>query len=199
MPKVVNHETRRREITEVAIDIIARGGMEAATIREIASACGYSKGVVEHYFDNKEAIISAALALLNGNYNARAERCIDGLRGISAIQQRLQATLPLSEEQKKEWRVRLIFWSMAAVDAELKKQQAKRLKMAAQQFAQHFKEAVQDGELPAGTDTDNAGRRLVATTTGLSIAALHNQQLGQRKFLLAEIDHLIDALPGRRQ
>lgn len=61
MPKIVDHEARCRDICAAAARVIAQGGLEAATIRDIAAASGYSKGVVGHYFDGKAELISGAL------------------------------------------------------------------------------------------------------------------------------------------
>ena len=194
MPKVVDHEARRREITQIAIELIADSGLEAASIREIAKAAGYSKGVVEHYFDNKEAIISAALALLNDNYGVRADNASAGLRGLAAIRRRVEATLPLTEEIRREWKVRLVFWSMASIDKTLKKQQGARLRRAGDHFAAHFQEAIEDGELTPRATAKDYGRRLVNATTGIAIGALHNPAYSKRDFLLTEIDNLIESL-----
>ena len=58
MPKIVDHEARRSAISTAAAGLIAARGMEAATIREIARVSGYSKGVVEHYFVDKEEAVA---------------------------------------------------------------------------------------------------------------------------------------------
>ena len=89
MPKIVDHEKRRAEIAETAANLIARGGLESATVREIANASGYSKGIVEHYFDGKSELISAALAWANEQYFERADVATKGKRGLAALRARL--------------------------------------------------------------------------------------------------------------
>ena len=192
MPKIVDHEARRAEITRVAVHLIAEGGMEAATIREIATHSGYSKGVVEHYFDNKEELISAALELVNVDYRDRAERASRNLRGLAAIRACLLVTVPMTAELRREWKVRLVFWGLATTDATLRRQQGDRFQKAATHFAGHFQQAMDDGEIPAGIPAEVRGRRLVNTVSGLAVAALHNSAFGKRQFLEQEIDHLMD-------
>ena len=196
MPKIVDHEARRAEITEVAVRLISEGGLEAATIREIAGNSGHSKGVVEHYFDDKEELISAALALVNERYRQRSDKVSTSLRGIAAIRALLGITLPMTPELRREWRVRLVFWSMASTDRRLGREQGERLQRAAEHFARHFEEAVEAGEIALRGTPEEAGRRLVNTVSGLSIAALHNAEFGRRAFLEHEIEHLIDNLSG---
>ncbi len=190
MPKIVDHEARRAEITAVAVDLIAEGGLEAATIREIASQSGYSKGVVEHYFDNKEELISAALAQINSQYMARAQAASEDYRGLAAIKQCLRITLPLTPELRKEWRVRLVFWSMATTDEVLKKQQGERFQRAAELFARHFEQAFEDGEIERYGSAMELGRRLVHMVSGMAVAALHSDTFGEQQFLEDEIDYL---------
>lgn len=50
MPKIVDHDQRRRELAEAAWKVITEVGIDGATTREIARASGYSTGVLAHYF-----------------------------------------------------------------------------------------------------------------------------------------------------
>ena len=194
MPKIVDHGARRWEISEVVAGLIAGGGLEAATIREIARVSGYSKGVVEHYFENKEELISAALAWVNRCYEARVTEATEGLSGLAALRQRVQATLPLSGKIRDEWKVRLVFWSMAAIDPVLRRQQEKRLNAAVEHFRVDIEAAVASGDIAAIEDVDSTARHLLNMTTGISTAALHDVTRYKRDFLLREIDYLIDGL-----
>jgi AcrR family transcriptional regulator len=194
MPKVVDHEARRSEISGIVAGLIAQGGLEAATIREIARTSGYSKGVVEHYFDDKEELISAALAWVNRRYEERVNKATDGLYGVSALRKRIEATLPLTEAVRDEWKVRLVFWGMAAIEPTLRRQQSKRLDYAVQRFEQDLLAAEEHKEISLREDSASTARHLLNMTTGISTAALHQPTLYKRDFLLGEIDLLIDQL-----
>lgn len=178
--------------------LIADGGLEAATIREIARQSGHSKGVVEHYFDNKEELISAALASINSRYRLRAEQASASLRGLAAIRELLKITLPLTAELRREWKVRLVFWGMAVNDGTLKREQGERFQKAAEQFALHFQQASDDGETRLTGSAEEHGRRLVNTVSGMAVAALHNDRFGKRDFLESEIDYLVKAMSVRQ-
>lgn len=191
MPKIVDHAARRAELSTVAARVIAAGGLEAATIREIAQTSGYSKGVVEHYFDDKEQLISAALESANQRYELRVGKATDGLAGLAALHQRITATLPMSRAERDEWKVRLVFWSLAAIRPELRQRQRLRFGRAIQSFERDIAAAVQAGEAPAGVDSRARARRLVHMTTGISAAALHNIGLYDRAFLAGEADYLV--------
>jgi len=197
VPKIVNHELRRNEISAVAAALIASGGMEMATIREIAAGSGYSKGVVEHYFENKDALISAALSWINQCYERRVEKATRGLLGMAALQQRVQATLPLNKAVRDEWKVRLVFWSVAAINEELRKQQEQRLRRAADYFEGDIRHAIENGEISPADEPIDLARRLVTMTTGISIAALHSRSLYTRQLQLGEVDCFLAQWVGR--
>ncbi len=44
MPKVIDHDQRRRDIIDVTWKLIVKGGIEAATMREIAAEAGFANG-----------------------------------------------------------------------------------------------------------------------------------------------------------
>ncbi len=48
---------RRDELIKAAFEIIKRDGLRAATIGNIAEAAGASKGIVHHYFEDKQDLI----------------------------------------------------------------------------------------------------------------------------------------------
>jgi AcrR family transcriptional regulator len=135
MPKIVDHPARRDEISAIAASLIAEGGMERRTIREIASRSGFSKGVIEHYFEGKEELISAALDSINQGYEQRVHNSAVGLSGLSALRQRILATLPVNRTIRNEWKVRLAFWSIAAIESKLCARQTERFEKAVAVYA----------------------------------------------------------------
>lgn len=194
MPKIVDHDARRSEISAVAVSLIARGGMEAATIREIAQESGYSKGVVEHYFENKEELISGALDWINQRYERRVNQATGGLVGVMALRKRILATLPTNKVIRDEWKVRLVFWSMAAIQEDLRKAQEQRFARAADAFENDILTAVRTGELRTQRKPADMARQLVNAIAGLSIVALHSRALYTRNFILQEVEAMIEQL-----
>lgn len=191
MPKIVDHEQRRAEIAETAANLIARGGLESATVREIANASGYSKGIVEHYFDGKSELISAALAWANEQYFERADVATKGKRGLAALRARLGATIPNSASLRAEWKVRLVFWGIAAIDPDLQKQQAARTRDAIAHFAGDLLDAREIGEVPSRGSVTSAARHVLFAATGLSCTILHNPRAYTKKVVEAEIDRIV--------
>ena len=55
-------EVRRAQILAAAVDCFRQHGFHGASIAQISKAAGMSPGHIYHYFENKEAIISAIVA-----------------------------------------------------------------------------------------------------------------------------------------
>ena len=58
MPKVVDHDQRRVELVQATWRIIAREGIERATMRGIAAEAGFANGALKPYFstDRKSVV-----------------------------------------------------------------------------------------------------------------------------------------------
>jgi TetR/AcrR family transcriptional repressor of bet genes len=68
-------EIRRAELVEAAFAVMKQGGVGAASLARVAAEAGLSKGMVLHYFENREALIEATLRHVNALYgHAVAER-----------------------------------------------------------------------------------------------------------------------------
>jgi AcrR family transcriptional regulator len=76
MSIVVEHEKRRREILEKALDIFMEAGFENATFQKIADRCGITRTTLYIYFKNKRDIFNYSIKQLLGIL----ERDISGVR-----------------------------------------------------------------------------------------------------------------------
>lgn len=79
-------EARREEILSAAIRVFADKGFAGAKISEIAAEAGLSHGLVYHYFDSKEAILSAIVGSMICQLEADMElthaRAVDRIRHV---------------------------------------------------------------------------------------------------------------------
>ncbi|MFN7120528.1 MAG: TetR/AcrR family transcriptional regulator [Hydrogenophaga sp.] len=80
-PKSASHDLKRDEILDVAANCFARQSFPAASMNDIAAACGTSKARLYHYYESKEAILfdlldryTQRLLALIGESEARAQR-----------------------------------------------------------------------------------------------------------------------------
>src|SRR4051812_23927412 len=118
MPKDVNHDERREELLAAVWRVIARDGMERATIRTIAKETGWSSGVLAHYFADKDEILVSALRLMYERIAARWTAKLEGLSGIAALHELVLDNLPLDDERELETKFLMNYWSRAIRDGD---------------------------------------------------------------------------------
>ncbi len=174
MPKQVDHTLRRAEIAEIAAKIIAELGLEKATIREVAKRSGFSKSIVENYFESKEELIHCALEWANQKFNVRVEQAVSKKSGLAAVRARMESILPTTNEKKEEWRIRLQFWCMASLDKELQKKQEHRYTLSRQYFLKDLQAAKKNGELAPNIIVADEASKLTHMVSGLSVATLNS-------------------------
>jgi len=110
--QVVDHDVRRQEIADVALDLIAREGLEATTLNRIAKEMGASIRVITHYYRDKDTLllwVYRTMTEQSQRHIAEAmERDPDDLAGV------LMALSCGDDETLKRWRVYVAFWDKAA-------------------------------------------------------------------------------------
>jgi len=110
MPKKVDHTARRLDLTEVAIDVIGERGLEGARLADIARAAGATTGTIVHYFEDKDALLIAALERVVARLKAHFDDLDPGRSDLDHLIELLSECLPLDDESRRDWRVWLIYW-----------------------------------------------------------------------------------------
>jgi AcrR family transcriptional regulator len=168
MPKVVDHEDRRRQLARAACRVVGAGGLDALTTRAVAREAGWSTGVLAHYFQSRDELVIAAFRLV-------AEEAGSRIEGMLAKQpsptERLWITLsqaaPLDDVRRTEARVWFTFLGLAAGDEALSREAASRYAI--------WLRLVQDALLGVGrspADAASDARRLIAFVDGLTVQTL---------------------------
>ena len=126
MPKVVDIEQRRQELAAAAAQLIARAGVGAATMRDVAAEAGWTTGALTHYFaDKRELLLYTFRSSLAGRHVARGRR--RDLSPEDDLLESLEGALPLDDARRRHWMVTIAFCAQAAGDDELSEAQRRRL------------------------------------------------------------------------
>lgn len=108
MPKIVDHDARRREIITVARRLIVEGGFRAATMRSLAAEAGYANGALKHYFESKEDIVEATFeTILDEIDSMEAFQLGSSLSAIDRLHFTLMSPLPSDPKAFADGRVLL--------------------------------------------------------------------------------------------
>ena len=97
MPKIVDHDEQRRSLSATVVSLIAEVGLEHTTLRSVADAHGCTKGMVQHYFANKEELLLGALNYVEDCCEERMMSFQDKYEGLELLEKRLQSILPLKD------------------------------------------------------------------------------------------------------
>ncbi|MFI6298936.1 TetR/AcrR family transcriptional regulator [Nonomuraea sp. NPDC050790] len=192
MPKIVDHDERRRDVLSAASKVIVRDGIDAATTRAIAKEAGLSNGVLSHYFADKDEILLSALRESHRRIRERLTGKVGELRGLAALRVVLLDNLPLDQERTEETRLEVSFWSRSLASGELAEVQ--RAEAGELRAAVHglLVEARAAGEVRADADLDDATEHLLALVDGLSLhLLLYPGRLGR-----ADLERLMGAALG---
>lgn len=119
MPKIVDHDERRREFAAAALRVAVGRGVGALTVRSVAQEAGCSTGALAHYFKTKDDLLVAVQRAAGEASLARIEACFDRLEGRELVTGVVLAVLPLDEERRGEWRLWLAYFARAAEEVEL--------------------------------------------------------------------------------
>ncbi len=196
MPKIVDHDERRERIVEIVADMLATVGAERTTIREIARQSGYSRGFIEHYFHNKEELISKTIRWINERSLARVEAALHGQTGLDALRTFSELTLPLGQEARNEWKIRMQFWGMAAVSDDHRREQSKRMHVSEKIIVEYLEQAQEMGEIEPGIDLLPLAHSLLHRLYGLGLNAIlrpsyftQQRQAKALDYIMAEFVH----------
>ncbi len=108
MPKIVDHEERRRELAEALWRVIATSGPQAVSIRTVAAEAGLSAGALRHYFQTREELLLFAMDLSEERVRRRmSEFTLTITPEMTMIERAAgfaEQMLPLDEARRAEFR-----------------------------------------------------------------------------------------------
>jgi len=103
VPRAVDHDTRREELCDIVVDLAARDGFTAVTIRAIAAASGSSTSSITHYVTSRDELIALAVRREISRHQGRigSARQGDGIQALRTIAS--AAVLGTTERDQRLW------------------------------------------------------------------------------------------------
>ena len=172
MPRIVDHEERRREICDVLLDLIAEVGVPGATIRGVAGRSRWSVGVIGHYFANRQDLLLGGLRRAAEILAEHNTSIVQNLQGLQALEQILEGSIPLDKRRLALARIFFFFYVEAMNDEELRVEVESYLFGWRKSVARAIHQAQANGDLPPELDAIQVCADLVGLADGLSIHAL---------------------------
>jgi AcrR family transcriptional regulator len=165
-------EYRRKDILRAAYDVAARRGIEALTLRAVATRAAVSHGTVLFHFNRRDALV---VSLLDSVLDATTVlRVPDDVERLSRPSERLRALLRAEMERlssdPRQFRLFLEYWALGVRNAIIRRRVSAALERYRAAFRAIGEAVVHDRATtpPRGTN----GLRDVMTETPDGVAAV---------------------------
>jgi AcrR family transcriptional regulator len=199
VPKIVDHDRRRKEIAMLTLDVMRAVGIENASIRGIAQRGGLSMGVLTHYFKTKDDLIVFTFRWLAEHTFAQLDQLLDdhhpGLRRLEAA---INTVLPQPGEPAALalW---MSLWDRAVRNPAFAREHRDYYRRWRAYVRKFLQDAIRLKEAPARLNLDTATDLIVAGADGLWLA----MTLEPRRFSKAQrqvlLRQLIDDVSKNRR
>lgn len=176
MPRVVDHDERRRLIAEALLAVAARDGHEAVSSRAVAKELGVATGSLWHYFDGFDDVIRAAATIVTRRTDERIAEATDGLRGLARLDALMHEVLPIDDRTRTEAYVVVGFWGRIATLAPAPDAGAPTVATWQEGIRDALDQAIADGELSPSTPTGAVMELLRSITYGQQVVEVTQPQ-----------------------
>ncbi|WP_028776468.1 TetR/AcrR family transcriptional regulator [Shimazuella kribbensis] len=106
MPKIVNHETRKKEIMQATWGIIETKGIEEVSVRKIADVMNLSTGSIRYYFSTQNELLRYCIRMAGENVHHHILSHIDlSLSRNEVVDQMVAQILPMEETGQRNMAV----------------------------------------------------------------------------------------------
>jgi AcrR family transcriptional regulator len=182
-PAPVDHDERRAALADAMVEIVARDGLEAASIRTVAAAAGVSIGAVQHYFSSKEDLLAYTFDHISRDQERRIEAIAHRATSArKAVRDILLELMPIDDRRAAELRVSIAYVAKAMNDARLSESLGRELEA----FRRELADALRDAGVP---DARREAASAIALVDGLATQLL----FGGSDFTPAQAKAALDA------
>jgi AcrR family transcriptional regulator len=198
VPKIVDHDKRRVELVEATWRIIAKRGIEGATMREIAMEAGFANGALKPYFPTKDHLLTFAFAHVFNQTNARMGTSTASQHGLSALRSYCHEILPLDAERLNEARIAIAFWQRALTDPAKAALHDSSMEQWRESLFAKLREARDLGELKEGLNDDDIVGGIMTFALGAQITATLTPEHHSPDQLRSQLEAYISLISSER-
>ena len=205
VPRLADHDQRRRQIADALVRIAATRGLHNAGMREVAAEAGVSVRLIQYYFGTKEELLRFTMEYLARQLAERAKarfRPAAGATGPASPRAIIDAILTEALPTDQDSRVfNIVYSSYAALSLTDPAYAIGTLMHASDVVedvvAAQLTRAQQAGQVPAGADARAEATGLLAMSAGLGTSVLAGQRSAEDALGVLHY-HLDRLLPAQR-
>ncbi|MEN0658070.1 TetR/AcrR family transcriptional regulator [Caldifermentibacillus hisashii] len=191
MPKIVDHDNRKKAIAEATWQVILEQGMKGATVRNIARKAGLSLGALRHYFSTQEELLIYAMDLVKERVTERVEKiALKNLPPKEMVLQMLLEIVPTNETTRAEMEVWLEFVLYFRNKGNRESQNDGILEGIQKLLDSLDRARFLKNEIDKDLETE----RLCSLIDGLAIHAILNPERLTKERIISILEHHIDEI-----
>lgn len=177
MPKIVDHDERRRVYLEAMWRVVARDGAGAVSHRSVASEAGMSKSNLAYYFPSRADLLAAAVDQMTSEAERRVATAGVVVVDLDSIVDLVMVAIPDSPERRRQSEVWLLLVSERGDDAHLGELLDALDERVISVIAAQLHVLKGSGFIGAGRDIELEAARLHALIDGLSLHTMTNPKV----------------------
>ncbi|MCP2328897.1 AcrR family transcriptional regulator [Hamadaea flava] len=196
MPKIVDHEQRRRELAAAVWQVIAEQGVDEVSIRTVAAAAGWSTGALRHYFATRGELLAFACEQVIDQVTERIRTLPPPTDPVRAVRAILLETMPVDERRRTEASIAFSFLALGLGDPELARVQRRHFTSMYELCVQMIEGlAAYQALAPTTQDVPTLARRMHAVVDGLTVHALAGHLTADE--MVAQLNAYLSELTGQ--
>jgi TetR/AcrR family acrAB operon transcriptional repressor len=183
----------RKQLLEAALTVFGRKGYSAATLEEIASEAGLTRGAIYWHFDGKEALYKALVIEKSAGINQLAEEILAGDGTPREILQSLLLGLFRYVEENDEYQA-LLELAVSKVEVtpgleSIMEETTRGRRSLANVLADILRRGIEIGEFRSNLPVDDAAIALVGYLNGVGLIWIQDSEAFS---ILGRADALVD-------
>jgi AcrR family transcriptional regulator len=192
VPKVVDHDERRRQLAAAVFRLASTHGLESVSLRQVAAEAGVSMRLVQYYFETRDGMLLWALKHLNEELAGRVRARLSGEPSPrEIIRTSLVELVPHDEHSRMASLVFIAYFVRALNDPALGEAfRGDGTDELAAFFAQLIRDSQAGRTSPAGLDPEREAATLLAVANGMGPDVLIGTVTAEE--VLATLDYHLD-------
>jgi TetR/AcrR family acrAB operon transcriptional repressor len=183
----------RKQLLQAALTVFGRKGYSAATLEEIASEAGLTRGAIYWHFDGKEALYKALVTERSAGINLLAEEILAGDGTPREILRRLLLELFRYVEENDEYQA-LLELAVSKVEVttgleSIMEETTRGRRLLAKFLADILRQGIAIGEFRSNLPVEDAAIALVGYLNGLGLIWIQDPEAFS---ILGRADALVD-------
>lgn len=167
-----------RLLTEAAIDLLVRRGVQGTTLQAVGKQAGYSRALATHRFGSKAGLFAQVLKVASADWVERMHKAVGKRTGVDALCAATDATYRFIRERPSEVRAMYLLWFQSIDPGAVYRSNLANVHRAQRRDVEAW---IRGGQTKGEVDRSISGRRLaeqyIATMAGIAYQWLVNPEM----------------------